>query len=490
MAPGAPGDPLDAVSLYFEENPDSNLAHVVDLDQQKKKLRAVADDIIQTFLDHKARNCEPVKVFLREILAGVVLEMAVQSCSKPEWINGWIIYLLEGGEPELMNAIDAGVGNATASEARNAAAQSLVSESSDGRINNQDTQSDKAADETGHKRRISKAEDAMEEAMLEAKRLSELIAAEDARKIHDSSDEHSPGTTTQGTATPTSSQSDLFAASNILPEALDGQSSAASAFTSFDQIVPLQQPTALRDNGTYAQSPVPPPLTLQNASVSIFDDSQPGETGSIRSKPAEDYLLQIEPASSQHPGWMIARKYADFETLHEVLRRISVVSGVAAFAEKYPTIPGWKGQTKASLRSNLERYLHVALSYGRLAESEGMKRFLEKDQGLGRSSPSASKGGFGFPSPAAFETMGKGMLDVLTSAPKGAAGGGKALLGSVTGVFGSVGSLGQKKSPSSTRPGGTPSPARPSTSHLPRSDSVSSPTPDTRQSREYSSSSS
>ena len=484
MAPGAAADPIEAVNVYLEENPESNLAHVVDLGQQKKKLKAVADDILQTFLDHKAYNCEPVKVFLQEILAGVVLEMTVQSCSKPEWINGWIVSLLEEGETDLMNAIDAGMGDATASEAQNATAQALVNESSASRINGHDISNKQASDESGHKRRISKAEDAMEEAMLEAKRLSELIAAEDAKGRQDSSDGHSPGTKTQDIATPTSSQSDLLAASNTLPEALEDEDAAASTFTSFDQIVPLQQPTALQDNSAHAQSPVPSLLTLHNANVSIFDDSQPGEKGSIRSKPSADYLLQIEPASSQHPGWMIARKYADFETLHEVLRRISVISGVSAFAQKYPTIPSWKGRTKSSLRNELERYLRVALSYSRLAESEGMKRFLEKDQGLDRSSPAANKGVFGFPNPAAFETMGKGMLDVLTSAPKGAAGGSKALLGGVTGVFGTVGSLAQKKPPSSTRQGGTASPARLSSSHLPHSDSISSLNPGLRQSRE------
>lgn len=484
MASGASADPIEAVNIYLEENPESNLAHVVDLGQQKKKLKSVADDVLQMFLDHKAYNCEPVKVFLREVLAGLVLEMTVQSCSKPEWINAWIVQILEEGEPELMNAIDAGMGDVRASEARYATAQALVNESSASRINDPDRSSQRLSDDSGHKKRISKAENAMEEAMLEAKRLSELIAAEEARRQQESNDGHSPGTATQEIVTPTSSQSDLLAASNTLPEALEDEDAAASTFTSFDQIIPLQQPTALRDDGAHVPSPVPPLLTLHNANVSIFDDSQPGEKGSIRSKPAADYLLQIEPASSQHPGWMIARKYADFETLHEVLRRISVISGVAAFAQKYPTVPSWKGQTKSSLRTDLERYLHVALSYSRLAESEGMKRFLERDQAVDRSSPAANKGVFGFPNPAAFETVGKGMLDVLTSAPKGAAGGGKALLGGVTGVLGSVGSLGQKKPSSSTRQGGNASPARLSTSHLPRSDSITSLTLGSRQSRE------
>lgn len=283
--------------------------------------------------------------------------------------------------------------------------------------------------------------------MQEAKRLTELIAAEEAKKSKELSDTTSSGTTTTNGPTPTSSESDLAASARSFDENLPPYSSPAPqtapapTFTTFDQILPQQQPTALQAN-RQSNDPVIAPLTLHNAIVSIFDDEKPGEKATMRSKPTIDYLLQIEPATSQHPGWMIARKYADFETLHEVLRRISVVSGVAEFAERHAAIPTWKNRTKAALRKDLENYLRVALSFNRLAESEAMKRFLEKDQGLGRSSPNTSKGGFGFPSPAAFETMGKGMLDVLSSAPKGAASGGKAVVGGFTGVLG----IGQKKS--------------------------------------------
>ncbi len=458
MHPGSSGlDPADALSQYLEANPDSSLANVVDVKQQEKKLKAVAEDILQTFLDSNSYNCEPVRAFLREILAGLVLEMTVQSCSKPEWINGWIVYLLEEADTELMDAIDAGVGGATA----NGSMKFPIRPTSNGRSiespNSPNGDTTESQSRSEHKRTLSRAEDAMDEAMQEAKRLSELMASEDAREREVSGDSLSSSTTAAGKGTPTSSQSDLVAGENSSPARLSGESEFASmslesipsnstpSFTSFDQIIPPHQPTALQTNPTISRSSDIPPLTLYNAIISIFDDSATGDKGTIRSKPVVDYLLQIEPATSQYPGWMIARKYADFETLHEVLRRISVVSGVSAFTERHATIPGWKNRTKTALRVDLERYLRDALSFERLAESEGMKRFLEKDQGMGKSSPSVNKGGFAFPSPAAFETMGKGMLDVLVSAPKGVAGGGKALVGGVTGVLGNVGSLGQKK---------------------------------------------
>ena len=479
-SPAPSGGTSEIVRRYLEDNPSSSLANVLDVEQQNRKLRAVAQDILHRFLDRKAYDCEPVSVFLREILASVILEMTVKSCSRPEFINEWIIYGLEESDTELLQAIDAGVGGATADKGVKGsvkAAKNGVLESEDRSVESSDVQGQA---KTEHETTVSRAEEAMDEAMQEAQRLSELIAAEDFKKQQTSAESSSSGETTDAIATPTSSRDDLSAIVNSSSSALavnDGISTnpeskvidPTSSFTTFDQIISSQQPTALKS--PEINSYEVPPLTLFNASVSIFDDSVPGEKGSLRSKPTAEYLLQIEPATPQHPGWMIARIYSDFETLHEVLRRISVISGVAAFAERHPIVPAWKNKTKAALRSELEVYLRSALLFQRLAESEGMKRFLEKDQGLGRSSPTTKQGGFGFPTPAAFETMGKGILDVLASAPKGAAGGGKALLGGVTGVLGGVGSLGQKNQASKTP---IPRSANGSTTVLPQADSVRS----------------
>ena len=469
-SPAPSGSASESVRLYLEANPTSSLANVLDVEQQKKKLRAVSQDILYNFLDRKSYDCEPVLVFLREILASVILDMTVTSCSRPEFINEWIIYSLEEGDTELLQAIDAGVGGVTANGDVKGSVQVSKEGVSARHIASTESSDAQSQAKTEHRRTVSRAEEAVDEAMQEAQRLSEMIAAEENKNQQASEESMSSGETTDAVETPTSSRDDISTMANSSSSALavddkpatDAESkisASAPSFTTFDQILSSQQPTALRRSETQSYEVVP--MSLYNAKVSIFDDSVPGEKGTLRSKPTAEYLLQIEPATSQHPGWMIARLYSDFETLHEVLRRISVISGVAAFAERHPTVPAWKNKTKTGLRSELESYLLSALSFQRLAESEGMKRFLEKDQGIGRSSPNAKQGGFGFPTPAAFETMGKGMLDVLASAPKGAAGGGKALLGGVTGILGGAGSIGQRrqtsKSPNS-RPvnGSTP----------------------------------
>ena len=448
----SPGDAADVVHEFLEANPGSSLANVLDIQQQQRKLNAIAEEIIRSFVDTKAYACEPVRAFLREILAGLILEKTIMSCSQAEFINDWIIYSLEEGNKELLEAFDAGVGGATANGTVKSSLDVGTGRLSPSDAHDEEPPNNKSQSQTEHKRTVSRAEGAMEEAMREARRLTELIAAEEANKEQSPPQVSSSGESTTSEVTPASSRDDVSALKEnaMLPIFENGDGSepaeltsptSAPSFTTFDQIISSQKPTALQKTMSLPVAP----LTLHNASISIFDDSLPNEKNMIRSKPTAEYLLQVEPATAQHPGWMIARVYSDFETLHEVLRRISVVSGVAAFADRHQTVPGWKAQTKARLRKDLEHYLRDALSFQRLAESEGMKRFLEKDQGLGRSSPGTGKGGFGFPTPAAFETMGKGMLDVLASAPKGAAGGGKAILGGVTGVFGGVGSIGQKR---------------------------------------------
>ncbi|TKA48793.1 hypothetical protein B0A55_13767, partial [Friedmanniomyces simplex] len=266
-----------------------------------------------------------------------------------------------------------------------------------------------------------------------------------------SSSEDVSDATTHGAATPTSSQSDkerqedetaawgtdsnAVAESPATADSRPVTPSSKQQFTSFDQILPSQQPSAFNDSPERARRDELAPLTLHNATISIFDDSEPNERTSIKTKPQTEYLIQIEPQSSSFPGWMIARRYTDFEMLHEVLRRISVITGVQGFAASHAELPRWRTNTKATLRAELERYLTDAVRFQPLAESEGMKRFLEKDQGLAKS-PGERNKGFGWPTPDAFGKFGGDMMNVLTKAPKQVAGSGKAVFGGVAGLVG------------------------------------------------------
>lgn len=461
----SPGDaPTEAVDIYLKMKRDSTLANILDTDYQMKQFSVAAEDILQNYLEPKTYNCMPARIFLHQILAKVILEMIVVSCSKPEWINGWIVYLLEDGEPELLNAIDVGVED-TSEQLQN------VKRSAERKANASEDMS--TPERREHKRVVSRAQEAMDDAMREAQLLSQMIAEEDAKQLSQQAkqgaststlNDDQSESTTQGIITPTSSESEMHAEHETMDLGISGLTNRSfsqpgpelanappeepprqevkKAFTSFDQLVPQHPPTALLDNPPPAERP--PPLTLYNSTMSIFDDSMPGEKGTIKNKPLAEYLIQIEPKSHHHSGWMTARKYTEFETLHEVIRRIAAITGTTGFNEAHATLPTWKGHTKASLRGELERYLNDAVKYKPLAESEGMKRFLDKELGSGKT-PSGGFPGMGWAGQT-FDTVGKGMLDVLTKAPKEVAGGGKALFGGVTGVLGSVGTpLGGKK---------------------------------------------
>ena len=452
----------DAIDNYLKMKPESSLANIVDVANQEKKLMLVAEDILECYLDPKAYNCEPARIFLQQMLAKVCIEYTIIACSRPQFINDWIGYLLEDGEPELMKEIDAGVEGITDSPADKAddTPESTTKEAEAKRV-------------AQHKRVVSRAQEAMDDAMQEAQRLSQMIAEHDAEKLREQLLEDQPAatpkaeqstsestiassssgvfddgsvSTTQGIDTPTSSRSDAQAEDDVQPSemststanhndagaAISSVAQQSSAFTSFDQLDPSLVRTESDVSETSEKKEVEP-LTLHNAKVTLYDDSDPSDRKAIKQKPTTDYMIQIEPATSQYPGWMIVRQYVDFENLHWVLGRIAKISGAGVFAEAHPTLPNWKGRTAAQLREDLERYLMDAIRFQSLAESEGMKRFLEKERALTKSA--GQKGTFGWPSPAAFESMGKGVVDALAKAPKEVAGGGKALIGGVSSVL-------------------------------------------------------
>lgn len=376
-------DAQSVVEEYLESSPDSSLANVLSPEQQRKKLSMIAEDILSGFLDSKAYSCSPVRDFLREVFSGLVLESTVISLSRPEFINDWIIYLLQDGESEIMHAIDAGVEGARNQGVRASKETALPV------IESETPQSDKAT----------------EDAIQEAKRLSALIASQNVQ-------------TEPPEASADSGQSMGSPSQEQEPEPSASISSEVPAM-----------PESREDESA--------PINLHGAQVMVDDGGAGNERAPMRSRPTWDYLLQVEPASARSTGWMVFRKYADFESLHEMLETVTRLNRVQGFQEQFPTLPTWKGQTRQDLARDLERYLQAAMRYEPLAETERMRRFLEKDRGGGEASP--VKSGFSFPNQAAFESMSKGVLGALTNAPKGVAGGGRAVFDGVTGVFGGGG---------------------------------------------------
>ncbi|UKZ46426.1 hypothetical protein TrVGV298_000629 [Trichoderma virens] len=410
----------------------------------------VSEDLLG-FLDKSAYNCDPARIFLREILANSVLEQTLQQCSRAEWINGWIVYLLEAGEPNLNQAID--VGMQTGRDVANNVFADL-----DGNVGNvgiakprrgSNDQGQARRKESSHKKKLSKADEELEEAMEEMKRMNAMILEDDARRKRASTlteaSERSKQSMDLATAdgeaqkngngsaaealSPTSSRYPTRGASvdgvstksdtvytphtprsttDSISQASSPQESKDQSFTSFDQIVPPGQPDSDED------SPKKAPLTLHNASFTLHDD---GSGGHGEDQEQTKYGLL-------DPGRAIVLS----------LPRLDDLSGATAFMELHKELPSWKVHTRESLRGELERYLRDACWYQALAESEGMKRFLEKSQGHTHGNSKS----FGW------ETMGKNMLEVLSIGPKGAMEGGKSLVGGVSGVFGNLAGLNRK----------------------------------------------
>ena len=406
--------PEDAVGLYLSAHRDSTLSYLLDEKQQHTRFLREADEMLRHHIDKPTYNCTFAKTFLQQTLAWDIFETTLETISKPEWLNGWIVYLLEEGEPDLLQAIDAGMSNESKAAMKPT----------------------KDRKESGNGKRMSRAVD--DQAMEEARRLSELMAEEDMRRAREAANV-SPPIKEEPAQGREPAVEDTVAPS--LPhrrgqEISHERKDSKSAFTSFDQLptpkVITEEPSEMPLDLPPAAQTIPP-LTLHNANIIILDDSMPSDKAkTLRSKPQDDYLVQIEPQDSRHPGWMIVRRYDDFETLHEVLKRIAAVSGAAGFAKNHANLPTWKGETKPGLRIGLENYLMSACHYQPLAESVGLKRFLEKEhQGpTGKNSP-----GIGWPTPAAFENMGKGLVDGLMVAGKGVGDGGKSVFGGMTGVF-------------------------------------------------------
>lgn len=395
-----------SLATYIEDAPSSALAQMVDRDVQKRRLRMAADDMVQTFFGKEVLECEPVRVFLTEMLAGVVLQMTVDKCSEADWINEWILFLLdEETQPEILQKIDIGEATTAATNGKDV-----------------DAEERKA-------KRLSRAEEEMKQAMEEAQEMSRMLAEaeeEEKRKSMSIPRPEENGVEKEIKLPPPPSEMDT----EFSPR--------ANGFTSFDQM-------------PAAAAPVPstPPAfqdALHRAIISVSDLTPPTATSpthpekTLRSKPnSAMYLLQIEPSSPLIPGWIVTRKYTDIESLHEVLRRISNISGLDGFSQKHAAVPTWRGATPNTLRDALECYLNDALRERELAESEGMKRFLEKDTGISNvknnSNPFAALGK-GFPNTSAFAKMGAGALDALAKAPKGVAEGGKGLFGGMTRALG------------------------------------------------------
>ena len=409
------------IANYVEDSPSSALAQLLDQDLQKRKYWLAADDILQSFLERRLMDCLPVRTFLHEVMAGVIFPMTVDKCSEADWINSLIISFL-GEEVHEINPVQPG-------------------ESPQGCENGSLSSQDREGSEDEMRTRLSKADTEMQQAIREAQELSRAIEKEQRKKKTSRADNVSSSlmslsSDTDEEATFGTAEKLRFRANSTAAIGPSKPETMKRSFTNFHQVVTpsLSPPSDL--NGSLHNAVV----TVMDLSPSI-DHSYPPDRP-LRSKPASEYLIQIEPSASYSiPGWIVTRRYTDFESLHEILVKLSIISGVKQFLLNQSDVPSWKGATSDQLRQRLGIYLNGVLQEKTLAQSEEMRRFLEKGD-CWTATPN-------LPDSNPFSNLTKGWVNpkpvkkvsnnvAFTKGPQEAVQGGKTFLG---GVFSGVGAL-------------------------------------------------
>ncbi|PYH79607.1 hypothetical protein BO82DRAFT_339895 [Aspergillus uvarum CBS 121591] len=425
------------ISRYLDLHPVSNLANILQKEQQRKKLNMVAEDILSGYLDPNVHDCALIRHFLRDVLSSMLSDSVVSALSQPETINAWIVQLLGEGESQIMHAINVGV-----DKARN---QDLTVLDDTSRMTMSDCNFTPCKDNASPQRDFDSPTCQMTTTEnIDAASFEQHGSAESPQRGEFPNLAQNRGragapsvTSNEGTSCPLPgidfhSQLSLVHAKNHMTlEAVEGGNCEKSA-RALPQLSASPAGDIVLDEEASSLH-----MTFHRAylSIDLGMDSEGGEH--FRFKPTCDFLLQIEPQFTRSTGWMVFRKYADFESLHNTLNTISRLNKVYDFMNLFPALPSWKGQTRLGLAKRLEQYLRCALEIGPLAESEKMKCFLNRDGSMGPGSIAASrKVGLPLPVQNTLEAMGKGVLGVFANAPKGVSG---RVFEGMTGVFGSGG---------------------------------------------------
>ena len=345
---------VNGVADYLRNNPDSALAQMIDEKFQHEKLRHLASRLLATFAKKSDLDCEAGRLFAREMLAMQVLNLTATSCSTSSYINWYIV--------ETFKEVEEG--------------KPLLNDS-----------------------RAKEAEKAMARAVAEAAEMTKLLEAE---RGTDALEKLEGGDIPQ--ATITEAPKTTFA--SILEDNLGSQSSQSFSLTKDrpPQLPPRPDPmstSVLNSPKSSEEAPIAlhpavydyespsrlstssqqeeetPQETLHGAKITLMDLSTDLEAGKpIRQKTTLSYMITIELTGGRVPGWVAIKQFTDFESLHDVLKRLAYVGGLRSF----PTdLPEWKGTMHQTLADELETYLKLALSMKQLADSEEMKRFFGKE---------------------------------------------------------------------------------------------------------------
>ena len=345
------------VGTYIRNNPDSALAQMVDERFQREKLRHLASRLLAAFAKSTDFECEAGRLFAREMLTLQVFDLTATMCSSASYINWYIVETFKDVQEQ---------GGLLGTDSR-----------------------------------AKEAEEAMARAVAEAAEMTRLLELEKAG-ANASTEELPPPLPARPphpeveSAVPKTTFASLLSDPEILPQPNRNSPPITSdrrdilgplsVNSSTDALpMPASQPPESPELVSSLQHDESQESTLQHAKITLLDLSADAGSGKlIKQRSTLSYMITIEPSGGRVPGWMAIKQLADFDTLHDVLRRLATVGGIRTFP---PELPEWKGRQHQRLADDLEDYLKMALSVKQLADSEAMKRFFGKEiteQSLGR----------------------------------------------------------------------------------------------------------
>ncbi|TGJ73918.1 hypothetical protein EYR41_000981 [Orbilia oligospora] len=454
------------VQAYTSANPKSDLAELVHRGQQDKKLRELSSDILQQFAPRDLKSSEPVALFLKNIVRSVILWNMVEKFSDPDFINEWIIHFLEQKESAgptkegvgaVLQAFDRSVAGAAQGslpkvstvipQESKSATQSPTARKENFRPAQTQTNGINGTNgikNTNGMNGVNSTNGTNATNSPSAERPSRVLPLEVIRNgnISNRSENDFEGRKSLEMRSASQNQSPVDSPPRSPIEIPTKRaSSSASSHASVSELSMTPQKTSSESSrsGIYPSQAVEqtkpsPGLGLLNGRVTVVDTGPtPDPTRTLRSKPKNQFMIQLEPMASA--GRIVMRTYQDFENLHNTLFSVARISGcekyMMAFSEE--GLPTWRNRSIDEVVAMLEFYLRMALSEEPLVKTEALYKFFEKDEDkrerekqLKQETPATP-----WRSSTSLENMGKNLLGTITKAPQSASEGGKAFFGGI-----------------------------------------------------------
>ncbi|KAK9479400.1 PXA domain-containing protein [Lipomyces japonicus] len=404
-----------AIHDYIVLNPSSALAQMVDRDIQASKLRNAASNLIQTFLPVLDMRRSPVALLVREIIANQVIKAAVDAFSDPDTVNRWIINFLQKEEnikalaesetekskqfQPVSDVDDLPTDAATTTPkitttTANALSPPPVS-SNNGFVSPQQTSSVKKIE-----RKPLHSEPLDDHKSFVPTSFDEILNTSDRPLPFIPT---SLNSTTTITSTSTSTETETATATATAVTSTSTSTALNTPISSSRKLLSPQPSSSFSSSTVSKQTER---LSLFQANIIVIDSSADQQSSkALHSKPLGFYTLVIEPTGSSTPGWMAMRNLADFEKLHVVLQKLSVLAGLTTFPEIFPP---YQGVTRSDYCQTLQSYMQLVVNTRELADCEAMKKFVDKKETTTANEKRFIK--------VPFKSAGEGVLEAISKA--------------------------------------------------------------------------